>query len=207
MRWASQLVGAVLAVSVAVAVGTGTAWAHPVAGSGNEAPARPVLPATPAEFLPGVVQIPTIGLNAPVAPVGTVIAAAPFLGGTPVSTFGVPPDGSSVGWWSEGPMIGGSGMAILLGHTKVGGYAVFNRLGDLRPDDLVSVQDKSGVITLDFRITHVVTGVPKSSPDALQRVLSDNASTSQLALITCGGYFDEGFRASEDNIVAFATGA
>ena len=139
--------------------------------------------------------------------VGTVLAAAPFLGGQSVSTFGVPPDGSTVGWWSDGPMVGGPGMAILLGHTKVGGAAVFNRLGDLRPGDLVSVQGAPGAATLDFRITHVVSGIPKSNPEALQRVLSDNTGTSQLALITCGGYFDQNVRASEENIVAFAAGA
>ena len=184
----------VLAV-LAMAAGTGTAWA------------RPGMPAAPTEIVPGVLRIPAIGIDAPVAPVGTVLAAAPFLGGQSVSTFGVPPDGSTVGWWSDGPMVGGPGMAILLGHTKVGGAAVFNRLGDLRPGDLVSVQGAPGAATLDFRITHVVSGIPKSNPEALQRVLSDNTGTSQLALITCGGYFDQNVRASEENIVAFAAGA
>lgn len=96
-------------------------------------------------------------------------------------------------------------MAILLGHTQVGGgYAVFNRLGELHPGDQVSVADGTGSIRADFRITRVVSGVPKNDPEALRRVLSDNAGGAQLALITCGGDFDVSYRASADNVVAFA---
>jgi hypothetical protein len=49
-----------------------------------------------------------------------------------------------------------------------------------------------------------VPGVPKNDPEALRRVLSDNAESAQLALITCGGDFDPSYRASADNVVAFA---
>lgn len=193
-RWAVRWVAPALAVSLALTLGLGAAWA------------QPVVPATAPPIVPAEVRIPAIGLIAPVAPVGTVVAAAPFLGGKSVSTFGVPQDASSIGWWSDGPMAGGPGMAILLGHTKVGGAAVFNRLGELRPGDLVSVRDGAGT-AVDFRITRVVAGVPKTDPDALQRVLAQNEATSQLALITCGGYFDQTVRASEDNIIAFAASA
>lgn len=193
-----------MVISVGLIGGPDTVWAQPVVGVEREAPALPAVPATAPPIIPVEVRIPAIGLDAPVAPVGTVVAAAPFLGGQSVSTFGVPADASGVGWWSDGPMVGGPGMAILLGHTKVGGAAVFNRLGELRPGDLVSVQGGPGSAAVEFRITGVVSGVPKSSPDALQRVLSDNAATSQLALITCGGYFDQNVRASQENIVAFA---
>ena len=133
------------------------------------------------------------------------MAPAPFLGGQTVSTFAVPPDGSSVGWWADGPLVGAPGMAILLGHTRVGGsYAVFNRLGELRPGDQVTVEDGAGSARAEFRITQVVSDVPKDDPEALRKVLSDNAQGAQLALITCGGDFDLGYRASADNIVAFA---
>ena len=122
-----------------------------------------------------------------------------------VPTFAVPPDASSVGWWADGPLVGAPGMAILLGHTQVGGgYAVFNRLGELHPGDQVTVADGTGIARADFRITRVVTGVPKNDPEALRRVLSDNAHSAQLALITCGGGFDVSYRASADNVVAFA---
>ena len=59
--------------------------------------------------------------------------------------------------------------------------------------------------TADFHITQVITGIPKNDPEALRRVLSDNSRYSQLALITCGGDFNVGYRASADNIIAFAS--
>jgi LPXTG-site transpeptidase (sortase) family protein len=139
-----------------------------------------------------------------VAPVATVTAPAPFLGGQMVPTFGVPADASSVGWWADGPLVGASGMAILLGHSQVGGNAVFNRLGELHPGDQVAVVDGTGSARADFRITRVVPGIPKNDPEALRRVLSDNAQSAQLALITCGGDFDTSHRASVDNVVALA---
>ena len=95
-------------------------------------------------------------------------------------------------------------MAILLGHSQVGGYAVFNRLSELRPGDQVTVVDGTGGARADFRVTRVVTGVPKNDPEALRRVLSENAHSAQLALITCGGDFDVSYRASADNVVALA---
>ena len=49
-----------------------------------------------------------------------------------------------------------------------------------------------------------VTAVPKADAEALRRVLSDNAQSAQLALITFGGEFDASYRASADNVVAFA---
>jgi hypothetical protein len=167
-------------------------------------PASPV-PVAQATFSPAELLFPSIGVTAVVAPVGTVTAPAPFLGGQMVSTFAVPPDASSVGWWADGPLVGAPGMAILLGHTQVGGgYAVFNRLGELRPGDEVSVEGQAGDSPVSFHVTRVITDVPKRQPDALQRVLSENEQSAQLALITCGGVFDEAVDASEANIVVFA---
>jgi Sortase domain len=199
--------GAIAALVIAVVL-SGSAWAQP--GSGDAPVTVMPLPASPipvgtAAFTPAELDIPSIGVTAVVAPVATVMAPAPFLGGQMVPTFAVPPDGSSVGWWADGPLVGAPGMAILLGHTQVGGgYAVFNRLGELHPGDQVTVVDATGGARADFGITRVVSGVPKNDPEALRQVLSDNAQGAQLALITCGGDFDLSYRASADNVVAFA---
>ena len=199
--------GAIAGLVIALAL-SGSAWAQP--GSGHAAVTVMPLPASPipvgaAAFTPAELDIPSIGVTAVVAPVATVMAPAPFPGGQMVPTFAVPADGSSVGWWADGPMVGAPGMAILLGHTQVGGgYAVFNRLGELHPGDQVTVVDATGSARADFRITRVVPGVPKNDPEALRRVLSDDAQSAQLALITCGGDFDLSYRASADNVVALA---
>jgi sortase (surface protein transpeptidase) len=76
---------------------------------------------------------------------------------------------------------GAPGVAIMLGHKKVGGgYAVFNRLGELHPGDQVTVADGTRSAHVDFRITQVVSDVPKNDPEALRKVLSDNAQGAQL---------------------------
>ncbi|OLP00134.1 hypothetical protein BVU76_22410 [Mycolicibacterium porcinum] len=168
------------------------------------------MPASPSPvettaFAPAELDIPSIGVKAAVVPVGTAMVSAPFLGGQMVPTFGVPPDGFSVGWWNAGPLVGAPGMAILLGHTQVGGgYAVFNRLGELRPGDQVNISGLSPDARARFRITRVVSGIPKNDPEALRRALSDNSQGSHLAMITCGGDFDVSYRASAENIIAFA---
>lgn len=51
----------------------------------------------------------------------------------------------------------------------------------------------------------MVSDVSKNDPEALRRVLSEYAENAQLALITCGGDFNASYRASADNVVAFAT--
>lgn len=120
-----------------------------------------------------------------VAPVGTTMAPAPFLGGQMVPTFAVPPDGSSVGWWAEGPQVDAPGMTIMLGINMLGikqvggGYAAFNRLDDLHPGDQVTVTDATGSARADFRITRVVPDILKKDPEALRRVLADRASTDK----------------------------
>lgn len=198
--------GSIAALTIALAL-PGPAWAQ--TGSGNVPVTVGPLPVSPmpvitSAFTPAELDIPSIGVTAVVAPVATVTAPAPFLGGQMVPTFGVPADASSVGWWADGPLVGASGMAILLGHSQVGGNAVFNRLGELHPGDQVAVVDGTGSARADFRITRVVPGIPKNDPEALRRVLSDNAQSAQLALITCGGDFDTSHRASVDNVVALA---
>jgi hypothetical protein len=203
----SDPLGAIASLTIVLAL-PGPAWAQP--GSGDapvtvmRLPASPI-PVAAAAFTPAELDIPSIGVTAVVAPVGTVMAPAPFLGGQTVPTFAVPPDGSSVGWWVDGPLVGSSEMAILLGHNQVGGgYAVFNRLDELHPGDQVTVADGTGSLRANFRITQVISDVPKNDPEALRRVLSGNAGGAQLALITCGGDFDVSYRASADNVVAFA---
>ena len=203
----SRAVAAAITALMVDLVLPGSAWAQ--RGLGDAPVTVMTLPASPspldiAPFSPAELDIPSIGVTSVVAPVATVIAPAPFLGGRAVPTFAVPPDAASVGWWADGPLIGAPGMAILLGHSQVGGYAVFNRLGELHPGDQVKVIDGTGGERASFQITQVVTGVPKNDPEALRRVLSDNDQSAQLALITCGGDFDPGYRASADNVVAFA---
>lgn len=154
---------------------------------------------------PGQLFVPAININANILSLPTEMSPAPFLGGNLVSSFGVPPDMSQTAWWSDGPRIGSSGMAVIVGHSQVGGgYGVFNLLGSLRPHDEISVEDPAGALRVVFRVIEVVPGISKRDPTALQQVLAAHPSDARLALITCGGEFDSATAESEDNVVVFA---
>jgi hypothetical protein len=97
--------GAIGSLTIALGL-SGSAWAQ--TGSVDAPVTVMPLPASPlpveaAAFTPAQLDIPSIGVTAVVAPVGTVMAPAPFLGGNMVPTFAVPPDGSTAGWWADEP--------------------------------------------------------------------------------------------------------
>ncbi|GAA1460709.1 class F sortase [Williamsia maris] len=163
-------------------------------------PANRVQPVVPAHL-----YIPAIAVNSTILQLGTVVEPDPFLDNRQVTSFEVPPDLARAGWWSDGPRVGAPGMAVLLGHSQVGGgYAVFNRIGELTPGAELVVDDESGRIRLRFRVTSVVRNIPKNDSAALQKTLAANAPTSNLALVTCSGDFDSSASESVDNTVVFA---
>lgn len=167
--------------------------------------ATPVTSAAGVPIVPGHLYIPSIAVNASVLSLGTEMAPDPFLGGRQVASFVVPPDLARVGWWSDGPRLGGPGMAVLLGHSQVGGgYAVFNRLAELRPGDDVVVENADGTRRVSLEISRVVPGIAKDDDAALQTTLASNARSADIALITCSGRFDASVSESEENTAVFA---
>ncbi|WP_188488965.1 class F sortase [Williamsia phyllosphaerae] len=167
---------------------------------------KPVVPADEDRpIVPGHLYIPGIAVNSTVLTLGTVVEPDPFLGGRDVTAFEVPPDLARAGWWSDGPRVGAPGMAVLLGHSQVGGgHAVFNRIGELTPGAVVLVDAESGAARLGFEVSTVVRGIAKNDETALQTVLAANAPTSDLALVTCSGPFSSSVSESADNTVVFA---
>jgi hypothetical protein len=90
-------------------------------------------------------------------------------------------------------------MAVILGHTQIGGYGVFNRLSELRPRQRATVS--SAAASLTFEVITVRSGIPKSDARALNRVLVSHPAAARLALITCSGHFNG--RESAENTVVF----
>ncbi|WP_330180086.1 class F sortase [Nocardia sp. NBC_01503] len=161
----------------------------------------PPLPAGEG-FRPDRIRLPRLSIDAAVTPAGTTVAYDPFLGRA-VDSFGVPDDMRSTTWWSEGPAPGSGGLAVILGHTQIGGgYGVFNDIGTLGPGERIDVTGVDAAAS--FVVREVVSGIDKRDPGNLSRVLSDHADTAGIALITCGGLFDADRRASADNIVVIA---
>jgi sortase (surface protein transpeptidase) len=140
---------------------------------------------------PARVSIPAVG----------VVASVVRLGLNPDGTLEVPSDYSVAGWYRLGPKPGETGAAIIVGHVdSKAGPAVFYRLGEVVPGDLVRVASPNRP-ALRFRIYAVREYSKAAFPTA--RVYGQTAMP-ELRLITCGGPFDDATGHYLDNVVVFA---
>ncbi|PWW21676.1 sortase family protein [Geodermatophilus normandii] len=166
----------------------------------------PALPAagTPADgpVVPGRIVVPAIGVDTAVESRGTVQYENPFTGRT-VDGYDVPRSMRTTSWWSDGPAPGSGQMAVVLGHAGADGGAVFDRLSELSPGDEVLLVDAGGAYLRLAVLGEPVTGLDKAT-SALADTLNRHPADADLALVTCGGEFDEAAGASEDNTVVFA---
>ncbi|HEY3063214.1 MAG TPA: class F sortase [Chloroflexota bacterium] len=157
-----------VAVLLLVVLSGGTAWA------GQEEP--PVLGTVPAW-----VDIPRIGTHAAIVPLGLEDDGA----------MAAPGDPDTVGWWQDGPGLGGLGNMLLDGHVDWGGrLRVFGRLKQLTPGDEISVTDHEGA-----RRTYAVvwTRLYEADTAPLDEIFPTTPE-EQLTLISCGGEFDQSTR-------------
>lgn len=152
-------------------------------------------------IVPNHLFVPAIDVNTKVIPKPTEMDNDPFVNRV-VPSFGVPDDMYTTTWWSSGPQPGSRGMAVVLGHTQIGGYGVFNNLATLKPGDAVGVSHRH--TTLKFAVVAVHTGISKKDPTALQTLLANHPKQARLALLTCSGYFNQSYRESAENTVVFA---
>ncbi|WP_331770646.1 class F sortase (plasmid) [Embleya sp. NBC_00888] len=138
------------------------------------------------------IKIPSIGVNAPMSPLGT----------GPDHRLATPPVGNKnlVGWYRDGVAPGARGNAITVGHADTrSGPAVFFKLGLLRVGDRIEVQRRdrhTAVFSVD-----AVRSYPKD--DFPDDVVYGPTDAAELRVITCGGRYDKhtGYAA---NVVVFA---
>ncbi len=148
-------------------------------------------PATPAP--PVRVRLPTLEVDAPVAPVGV----------DDRGRMDVPFDIRTVGWYRFGPGPGATaGSAVLSGHVddRDQGYGAFHRLGDLAPGEPVAVDLADGGV-VSYRV-EAVSRVPKG--DLPVGELFARTGAPRLTLVTCGGPFDYDAHAYTQNVVVVA---
>lgn len=158
-------------------------------GSGPDGGPQPAAGHSPVR-----VEIPELGVDAPVRPVGLDDRGA--IAAPPLSRA------HEAGWFAGGPSPGQYGAAVIVGHVDDrDGPAVFHRLADLDPGARVSVTRHDGDVAV-FQVTDVRT-YPKDHlpPD---EVYGDRAHR-ELRLITCGGEWVGGRTGYADNVVVFAT--
>ena len=155
---------------------------------------------------PGQLYIPAITVNAPIISLPTQMSPDPFQGGKSVSSFGVPPDMARTAWWSDGPRIGSNDMAVVVGHSQIGGgVGVFDNLAKLKPGDEITIESPDGSQRITLHVSEVHPGISKRDPDALQQTLSAHPAAARLALVTCGGTADSTVRENDENVVVFAS--
>lgn len=211
-RWISWLLGAwtgvVLATGVGAAVDARRAQAvalaavepaQPAASDRSLAAPPPESPtaggasaAGPLDVAPPVaVEAPSVGLAAPLVPVGKTADGA----------LAVPEFGTA-GWYRHSVRPGAVGAAVLAGHVdSTTGPDVFFPLRQLEVGDAVLVRLADGTTS-----TFVVKGVEVTDKEALPvgRIF-DQPQTAELRLITCGGAFDRASGSYESNVIVYAT--
>ena len=150
--------------------------------------------AAPAAAAPVRIELPALGVDAEVVPVGVDDAGL----------MEIPKDVDTVGWYRFGPAPGSpSGSSVLSGHVDdyQQGTGVFARIGDLGPGDTVRVTDAAGAV----REFQVVAREEWSKGEVPLDRLFDRGGESRLVLITCGGSFNSSTLGYDDNIAITAT--
>jgi LPXTG-site transpeptidase (sortase) family protein len=132
----------------------------------------PAWAATPVELV-----IPSIGVDAPIEPLGADASGAMM----------APSDPDSVGWFAPGPGIDEPGNVLLDGHVDwAKQLRVFAQLHTLHPGDKIVVNADDG-----SSVTYTVAWsrlVPLDGWSA--DVIEQPPDAEWLTLITCGGVFD-----------------
>lgn len=150
---------------------------------------RVIATPVPAPVLvPVRLEIPKIGMQAPVVPVGTMADG----------TMASPQGAVDVGWWQGRRP--GEGNALFAAHVNWNGrQGSFSRLKELKPGDEVVVQGDDGTVT------YRVVWVKNFDPDMDATEILGNESGEQIAtLITCGGQFDRSIGHHTERVVARA---
>ncbi len=204
-RWCGTLAALLLAASVAVTQLSGCAARSPAAvgaplpQSSNAAPVKAPsggpTPRTLARSVPERLEIPAIGVDTPIIPVG--LAAD--------GTVGVPPieADAPAGWYQYSPTPGQTGPSVILGHVTVGQYGdgVFLHLAQLTAGDRVVVVLKDGVSAV-FTVDSVQTVSKAHFPTS---AVYGSVDRPELRLITCAGPRGANGTGYPDNTVVYAS--
>jgi LPXTG-site transpeptidase (sortase) family protein len=138
------------------------------------------------------IVIPSIGLSAPVVPLGL----------NPDRTLQVPRHFGDTGWFRGGPEPGEPGAAVIVGHVASrSGPAVFYRLREVRVGELVTIRLQGGS-TVRYVVNSMVR--VRKSRFPTKRVYTRTKEPT-LRLITCAGKLNRSTGHHPDNYIVFAS--
>lgn len=148
--------------------------------------ARAAVLADPALRMPVRIIVPAIGLEAPIA----------YMGTNGKGEMDVPSGSSgSVGWYERGTVPGDRGSAVIAAHV----FAAFSDLHKVPPGSDIYIETKGGV-KLHFVTEEVRTyRLSDLSPD----MLFERADARRLNLITCAGSLTQGGSTYTHRLVVF----
>jgi len=171
---------------------TPRATAAPVAVAASAPAGDSVVPLPPLpHIVPTSIEIPGIGVRSSLA----------LLRLNSHGALTPPKDPEQAGWFSGGPVPGDRGPAVIAGHLdSFTGPAVFLRLGQLRPGNLIVVHRSDGT-SVDFRVLTTRTYPKNAFPSS---AVYGPVPVAALRLITCGGAYDHARRRYPDDVVVFA---
>ncbi len=184
---------AVLLAGAAAAALIGSGYVRPGA---ERAAGRPPTPTPTREQVlpqsaPTRLRIPAIGVDTALQPLGLL----------PDGTLQPPSSWQTAGWYARGVEPGDPGPAVIAGHVdSVSGPAVFFRLRQLHPGDLIIVQRG------DRRVLSFVVNATAEYPKAAFPTAAVYGPTAlpTLRLVTCTGDFDWYAHSYPDNLVVSA---
>jgi hypothetical protein len=158
-------------------------------------PTGPDTEPEPVRRTPLAVLVPSIGVDAPIVPVGLL----------PGDVMEIPDDVAEIGWYDPdglGVAPGLAGTAVLAGHvdSRSQGRGALYDLRRLAVGDPIEVVLEDGTRSR-WRVTEVVRYPKATLP---YHEVFTWSGPPRLALITCGGEFDRTERSYLDNIVAYA---
>ncbi|WP_329385097.1 class F sortase [Streptomyces sp. NBC_01351] len=174
----------------------------PLAGQAGGA-VGPVLPAARAPLagaLPQRVDVPSIGIQAPV--ISRDLDKDGAIEAPPYESPG------TVGWWGKGVQPGAAGAALMVGHVDTRSKpAVFYGLSSAQPGEKVRVVRADGSVA-EFTIEDVRV-YERDGFDPHKAYGQRVAGRAELRLVTCGGTYDKAAKEYTANVVvsAYLTGA
>lgn len=149
--------------------------------------------ASPDRAAPTRLSIPVLDVDAEVVPVGV----------DPDGLMEIPASGQQVGWYRYGTAPGEErGSVVLASHinTRDEGDGVLTALHQLKPGDTLVVTLEDGR-AVEYEVTDRQT-VNKENLEP--RALFDRAGPARLALVTCGGPWQEDRSSYRDNVIVLA---
>ncbi|MFE5721324.1 class F sortase [Streptomyces erythrochromogenes] len=159
----------------------------------------PAAHAPVAGSLPQRVDVPSIGIQAPVVSRGLDKDGA--IDPPPYDSPG------TVGWWGQGVQPGAAGTALMVGHVDTRSKpAVFYGLSSAQPGDKVRVVRANGSVA-EFTIEDVRV-YERAAFDAHKAYGPRVRGRAELRLVTCGGTYDKAAEEYTANVVvsAYLTG-